>query len=298
MEVSIIVVNYNTKDYLRDCLSSIENSLKSGKIGCEIIVVDNASSDGSAEMVKKEFNSVFLIANSENGGFSKANNQGVEKAKGNYLFFLNPDTVVENDTIYSLFSFMEHNQKTGAATAYVSLPNGTLDDASHRGFPTPWNSFCYFSGLSQLFPSVKLFNGYTLSFMDKKETHEIDACAGACMMVRKSAGKEVGWWDEDFFWYGEDLDFCYRLKRTGWKIFFVPSVRILHYKGVSGGIKKISQNIATANKETKIRSTRARFGAMLIFYDKHYRRENPFFISWLVVFAIRLRLFFSLRSIK
>jgi GT2 family glycosyltransferase len=287
MELSIIIVNYNTKDFLRDCLVSVQKTV-STSLKYEVIVVDNDSTDESAEMVKKEFPNVSLVEN-ENEGFAKANNRGVKKSKGEYVLFLNPDTVVHEKTIEGMLAFMGEHQDAGAVTCKLVMKNGQIDYASHRGFPTPWNSFCYFSGISKHFPKVKFLSGYTGSWQNFDTVHEIDALAGAFMLVQRKAGEEVGWWDEDYFFNGEDLDFCFRLKEKGWKIYYVPQYSILHYNGVSGGTKKTSSEISTATKETKRRIQKARFDAMRIFYKKHYRDKYPGFVTGLVLVGINMK---------
>ncbi len=292
VDLSIIIVSYNTKDILQECLTSLFTNTPK-KYTSEVIVVDNNSKDDSIKMVQQEFPQVLLFENKENFGFSKANNIGVKKAKGRYVLFLNSDTVVYDHTIETMIAFMDDHQDAGAATCRVELSNRKLDDAAHRGFPTPWNAFCHFSGLAKIFPKSRIFAGYSLGWKDVSKIHEIDACAGAFMMVQRKAGEKVGWWDEDFFWYGDDLDFCYRLKEKGWKIYFVPTVSILHYKGVSGGIKSISEHLTTANEETRKKATKARFEAMKIFYKKHYVKKYPWFITWLVMQGINLKLRFT-----
>lgn len=293
-DVSIIIVSYNTRDILVNCIESVIKTAKG--ISYELIVVDNDSKDESGESIRKLQNSVpnlFLIENKENLGFSKGNNIGVKKASGRYILFLNSDTVVYPDTILSLVKFMDVHRNAGAATCRVQLPNGKLDDAAHRGFPTPWNAFCHFSELSRIFPHSKLFSGYSLGWMDMSKTHEIDGLAGAFMIVRREAGEQVSWWDEDYFWYGEDLDFCYKLKEKGWKIYYIPTVSILHYKGVSGGIKDSSKHLSTATAETRKRAQKARFEAMRIFYKKHYSSKYSPLVQWLVFRAISLKYFLS-----
>lgn len=287
LDLSIIIVSYNTKDFLKKCLGSIYKTSKG--FSFEIIVSDNNSKDGSAEMVKKEFKDVILAENKENLGFSKGNNVGVKKSSGRYVLFLNSDTVVYPNTLKYMINFMDSQKHAGAATCKLEMPNGKIDDASHRGFPTPWNSFCHFSGLSKIFGKTKLFGGYNLGFMDFSKIHEIDALAGAFMMVRREAGSEVSWWDEDYFFYGEDIDFCYMLKQKSWRIYYVPQVSILHYKGVSGGIKKTSKGITTADKNTKKKVTYERFRAMRIFYKKHYEQKYPWFVTRLVYLGISLK---------
>lgn len=296
IDVSIIIVSYNTKDLLKSCVNSLYQTTPK-KLKTEIIVIDNKSSDESTEMIRNEFPRVILIANKENLGFSKANNLGIKKASGRYLLFLNPDTVVQKDTLSEMISFMDNHQNCGASTCKIEIPNGMLDDAAHRAFPTPWNAITHFSGLSKLFRTQKLFTGYSLGWMDPNSIHEIDSCAGAFMLVRHEAGEEVHWWDEDFFWYGEDIDFCYRLKEKGWKIYYVPTVSILHYKGVSGGIKRESKSISTATKETKIRATKARFEAMRLFYKKHYMQKYPSYLTWLVMRGVGIKEWITLRMI-
>lgn len=288
IDLSIIILSYNTKKLLRTCLESIKKyEVRSMKY--EVIVVDNASSDGSAEMVKKEFPDIRLFANKENIGYTKGNNQGVKEAEGKYVLFLNADTLVYEKTLETMVPFMGEHKDAGAATCRVELVNGALDDSCHRGFPTPWRSFCHFSGLSLIFPKSRIFAGYSLGYLDIQTIHEIDSCSGAFMIVRREAGEEINWWDEDFFWYGDDLDFCYRLIENGWKVYFVPTVKILHYKGASGGIKDISKHLTSATQETIIRATNARFDAMRKFYKKHYIDKYPAIITWLVLSGINLK---------
>lgn len=287
IDLSIIILNYNTKDLLRDCLRSVSKAKADG-FANEIIVVDNASTDGSTKMVKKEFPAVKLIASQKNLGFAAGNNLATPQACGRYFLFLNPDTVVLSTTIPTMIKFMNQHPEAGAATCRVELPSGKLDDACHRGFPTPWNALCHFSGLEKIFPKIKLFSGYYLSYLSLDKTHEIDSGVGAFLMVRRQAGEKIGWWDEDYFWYGDDLDFCYRIKNSGWKIFYVPKVKIIHYKGASSGIKKDSQKISTATQETRLRSVKASTEVMRIFYQKHYRQQYPRIVGWLVLKGIDL----------
>ena len=294
-DLSIVIVNFNAKEFLKRCIESIfESSLKN----FEIVVVDNASKDGSIEELKKLKFNIKIIANNKNTGFAAANNQGIKETSGRYVLFLNPDTSVYPKTLKYMVDFMDKNKNVGAATCKVVLPNGQIDDSSHRGFPTPWNSLCYFSGLSKVFPKSKIFSGYTLGFLDLSSIHEIDALAGAFMIVRREAGDKLGWWDEDYFFYGEDLDFCYRLKENGLKIYYVPRVSILHYKGLSSGIKSHSKHLSHADLETKKAATTARFDAMKIFYRKHYINSYPKILTWLVFRAINFKFWLSMRSLS
>lgn len=297
IDLSIVIVNYNAKDYLKKCIESISDS---GFENFEVIVVDNASKDGSIEEFKKyssEYGSrIKLIANKINVGFSKANNQGIEISSGRYLLFLNPDTSVYPNTFKYMLNFMEKNKEVGASTCKISLPNGQIDDASHRGTPTPWNSFCYFLGLEKLMPSSKFFGGYHMGWENLDKIHEIKACAGAFMLVRREAGDDVGWWDEDFFFYGEDLNFCLELQKKGWKIYYVPRVSILHYKGISSGIKNHSKHLSHADLETQKAATVARFDAMKILYKKQYIDKYPRIVTWFVMKGINLKFWLSKRK--
>lgn len=286
--LSIIIVSYNTEKLLVECVESIYKTAKDFTF--EVIISDNNSIDGSVTALRKlKLQNLIVIENKENFGFSRANNVGVKKSTGRFILFLNPDTLVHDNTLKGMIDFMDSHKEVGAATCKVLLPNGKIDDATHRGFPTPWNSFSHFSGLSKLFKISKTFGGYNLTFLDLNSVHEIDALAGAFMIVRREAGEEVGWWDEDYFFYGEDIDFCYTLKQKGWKIYYVPQFSILHYKGVSGGIKKHSEHLTSADKETKKIATIARFNAMRIFYKKHYEQKYPWIITRLVYFGILLK---------
>jgi hypothetical protein len=288
IDLSIVIVSYNTKDVLKECLESIYKTAKN--LSFEVIVVDNASKDGTKEEITKLKNiNLKFIQNKENLGFSKANNVGIKETTGRYVLFLNPDVVVHANTMQGMVDFMDKEKSAGAATCKVVLTSGQIDDASHRGFPTPWNALTHFSGMAKLFGKTKHFGGYNLKHLDLSTMHEIEALAGAFMIVRREAGEEVKWWDEDYFFYGEDLDFCYMLKQKGWKIYYVPEFTVLHYKGVSGGLKKVSKDITTADSETKIRATKARFDAMRIFYKKHYEEKYPWLITRLVYFGISLK---------
>lgn len=305
-DLSIIILNYNSGDFLKKCLESIGKVKKNG-FEYEVIVVDNNSSDKSLKYLRSLelkgyrnigenkkpkflnfYNSIPLkiIFNKKNLGFAVGNNVGIKKARGRYVLFLNPDTIVMPNTFREMIRFMDNHPQAGAATCRVELPSGKLDEACHRGFPTPWNAFCHFLGLEKLFPKSRIFAGYTLGWKSLDKIHEIDSGTGSFLIVRRGVGDKLNWWDEDYFWYGEDLDFCYRIKKAGWKIYYVPKVKIIHYKGVSSGIRKESQKIAKANKETKIKAIKASTQVMRIFYKKHYFDKYPRFLTWLVLKGI------------
>lgn len=287
IELSIIIVSYNTRNFLKNCLESIKPNPS-----YEIIVSDNGSTDGSVAMLREfrekgEYN-LQIIENKKNLGFAKANNKVLIKAQGRLILFLNPDTILGKETLKTMISFMDENHEVGAATCRVDLANGKLDQACHRGFPTVWNSFTYFSGLEKLFPKSRIFAGYSLTYLPLGKIHEIDAGTGAFLIVRQEAGRDINWFDEDYFWYGEDLDFCYRLKEKGWKIMFVPTTKITHWKGAASGIKRHSQGISTASKEIKIQAAKASVKVMRLFFQKHYQHKYPKVIYWLTMLGISL----------
>ena len=291
IDLSIIIVNYNTKDFLKKCLESLYSSIAGSSLLVEIIIADNGSTDGSLQFInslkEKDLN-LKIIDNKSNLGFAKANNLAIKKSSGRYVLFLNPDTIVQKETLKTMVKFMDKNPKVGASTCRVELTDGRLDQACHRGFPTVWNSFCYFSGLEKVFPKSKIFAGYSLTYLPLDKTHEIDAGCGAFLIVRQPVGETIGWFDEDYFWYGEDLDFCYRLKQKGWQVMFVPTTKIIHWKGAASGILKHSQKVSSASKETKIKAAKASVKVMRIFFQKHYQDKYPKIVYWLVMLGIKL----------
>ena len=272
-DLSIVILNFNVRDLLLKCLESVFKSKRSHD-KWQIIVVDNASMDGSVEAVREKYREVELIENKKNLGFSAGNNVGVKRVKAPAILFLNPDTVVIDDAINKSLKFLLSNPDIGALNCRVELPDGRLDYSCHRGFPTPWNAFCYFSGLSKIFPKLAIFSGYTATYLDTRTTHEIDCLTGAFLMVRKIAAEQIGWWDTDYFWNGEDIEFCYSLKEKGWKIFFYPEVKIIHYKGSSAGKEK-SKTVSHG------------ISAMRIFYMKHYYKNYPPLIRDLILAGIK-----------
>ena len=289
VNLSIIIVSFNTAKLTLEAIVSLEEAcakeLQQGFY--EIIVSDNGSVDDTIKKLHEykkhsKIKSFTIIENKKNLGFAKGNNVGIKKTSGNYLLFLNSDTVVEKSTLQEMVAFMDAHKDAGAATCKINIPSGGIDEASHRGFPTPWNAFAHFSKLERVFPHSYIFGGYIQGWKDLTTIHDVDAIVGAFMIVRRIAGEQIGWWDEDYFFYGEDLDFCYSLHEKGWKIYYVPTVSILHYGGVSSGIKKQSQNITTADVKRKTMIQNARFEAMKIFYRKHYMNKYPKFITWTV----------------
>lgn len=273
-DLSIIILNYNVKQLLLNCLKFIKRPQVTG-YRLQVIVVDNDSSDGSVEAVREQFPQVEIIQNKANLGFAAGNNAGIPFVKAPVILFLNPDTIIVNDAIQKSYEHLMSNPDIGALTCRVELPDGRLDYSCHRGFPTPWNSFCYFLGLSKIFPKSPIFAGYTATYLNINKSHEIDCVTGAFLMVRKIAGDQIGWWDKDYFWNGEDIEFCYQLKMRNWKIFFYPAEKIIHYKGSSA-------------KKEKSETLGHGISAMKIFYKKHYYHKYPPVLRDLVLIGINM----------
>lgn len=277
MQLSIIIVNYNVEYFLEQCLHAVRAAIPLfGDGGAEVFVVDNNSVDGSVEMVRKKFPEVKLIANKENLGFSKANNQAIRQAKGKYILLLNPDTVVEADTFTKAVGFMESHPDAGGLGIKMLDGKGNFLPESKRGLPTPEVAFYKIFGLSALFPKSKKFGKYHLGFLDKDQTHEVEILSGAFMLLRKETLDKVGLLDEDFFMYGEDIDLSYRIIKGGWKNYYFPEARIIHYKGES--TRKSSVNFVFVF-----------YKAMVIFARKHFSQQNAKTFSFLINIAIYIR---------
>jgi GT2 family glycosyltransferase len=269
-------VNYNVKEFLQNLLHSIEKA--SLNISHEIIIVDNASDDGSVELILEKFPSIKLIANTENLGFGKANNQALEIAEGKYLLLINPDTIVSEDTLDKMIRFFQDNSEAGLTGCKILNPDGTLQLACRRSFPGPWTSFCKVTGLSNLFPKSKLFARYNLTYLDEDQTHEVDAISGSFMMIKKETYDKVGGFDEEFFMYGEDLDLCYRIQQAGFKVYYVHTTQIIHYKGES-------------TKRSRLDETKIFYDAMHLFVKKHF--SSSFLVEAILRSAIGVRKVFA-----
>lgn len=278
MKLSIVIVNYNVKYFLEQCLHSVEKACKD--IETEIFVVDNNSVDGSTGMIIQKFPDVKLINNKKNLGFSKANNQAMRKATGDYILLLNPDTVVEENTFIKVISFMDEHPEAGGLGVKMIDGKGKFLPESKRGLPTPWVAFYKIFGLSTLFPKSKVFGKYHLSYLDKDEIHEIDILAGAFMLMRKSVLDEVGLLDEDFFMYGEDIDLSYRITKGGFKNYYFPETTIIHYKGES-------------TKKGSLNYVRMFYNAMIIFARKHFSKQYAGLFSFFIHLAIFFRAFIA-----
>ncbi len=284
MKLSIIIVNYNVKYFLQQCLNSILDS--NIAFTFEIIIIDNNSTDGSIEYLKNKFKqtNIHFLENKTNPGFSKANNQGIRFAGGEYILLLNPDTVVGENVLSNVCHFIDDNPTSGAIGVKMINGAGQFLPESKRGFPSPWASFCKMFGLASIFPKSPLFGAYNLLYLDEDKIHQVPILAGAFMMIRKKALDKAGVLDEAFFMYGEDIDLSYRIEKAGYKNYYLPE-RIIHYKGES-------------TNKGNIKYMDAFYGAMRIFYKKYYPHHK--FFSFLVLGGIKTKIYFEclMKSLK
>ncbi|MHC4396281.1 MAG: glycosyltransferase family 2 protein [Planctomycetota bacterium] len=273
MDVSIVIVSWNTNDILRKCLLSVCEQTRD--IMLEVIVVDNASTDGSTEMVKKNFSSVILIENSKNLGFSTANNQGIAIAKGRYVLLLNSDTIILNDVISKTVSFADNNPDAAVVGCKVLNPDRSLQPSCFM-FPSILNMLLSTTYLYKIFSKNKFFGRERMTWWDRSDSRQVDAVTGCFMVVRREAIEQVGLLDEQFFMYGEETDWCYRFKQAGWKVLFTPTGEIIHFGNQS----------AISRLESMLLQLR---GSILIFMKKHHSPMGYAF-ACVLIFA-----FFGLR---
>lgn len=275
IDLSIIIVNYNVKPFVLQCLDSIAKS-DLGKYQIESIVVDNNSSDGSVAAIRDMFPSVGVIANTDNPGFAKANNQGMHIAKGKYTLLLNPDTVIAEDTLSKCLDYMYAHEDVGALGVKMIDGAGTFLPESKRGLPTPWNSLMKLTGLSSIFPKSKFFGGYNLSYLSPDETHEIDVLCGAFMLMPTDLLRKLNGLDESFFMYGEDIDLSYRIQQEGYKVMYFPETTIIHYKGES-------------TKKSSLNYVKTFYNAMIIYVKKHFAGALASLFVFVLSIAIYVR---------
>ncbi len=258
MLLSIIIVNYNVRQFLENALTSISRAIEG--LRAEVLVVDNASRDNSVAMVLKSFPWVRVIANEENVGFARANNQALREAKGTYVLLLNPDTIVQEDTFRVMIRYLDAHPEVGLAGCKVLNPDGSFQLPCRRSFPTPWVAFTKMFGLSALFPSSRLFGKYNLTYRSPDATYPVDAVSGSFMMIRRSVVEKIGGLDESFFMYGEDLDWCFRVREAGYAVAYVHETSVIHYRGQS-------------TRRSDINEVRLFYKAMELFVAKHFRRS-------------------------
>ncbi|HPI54859.1 MAG TPA: glycosyltransferase, partial [Chitinophagaceae bacterium] len=272
MQLSIVIVNYNVRYFLEHCLRSVSRAC--ANLQAEIIVVDNRSTDGSVEMVMEKFPDVILIANQENTGFARANNQGVGKASGEYILYLNPDTIVAEDCFEKCLAYMDAHPTAGALGCRLIDGKGQFLPESKRGFPSADVAFYKITGLNSLFKTSKTFNRYHLGYLSEHEVNEVDVLVGCFMLCRKKIIDQVGGFDETYFMYGEDIDLSYKIIQAGYKNIYFPETTVIHYKGES-------------TKKGSLNYVKMFYQAMIIFAEKHFKGSR----KGLFVFMIRLSIY-------
>lgn len=272
MDLSIIIVNYRTYELTKQTIHSVLETVKNYEY--EIIVVDNDSSDGSLEKLNADFkdiSTVKFIKNNHNDGFAVANNLGFKESTGEYILLLNSDVIVNDDTIDQSLKYLKSNSNIGILGCKVVLPDGRLDKACRRSFPTFEVSFYRMSGLSKLFPNSKRFNRYNLSYLDDNGVYPVDCVVGAFMLIKSEIYKNCGGLDESYFMYGEDIDLCYKVKQLGYEVYYFGKYDIIHYKGASGKNKRLLYEFHKS---------------MEIFYNKHYKKSDSLIINILTYLSI------------
>jgi len=279
--LSIITLYYNSGVYLDKFLTSLASS-SLGHYSVETIIVNNGATDGIAAQSRDKFSSHPIlhpkfVFSATNLGFSKGNNYGLKfiSPSSKYVLFVNDDITFKKNTIKKMIDFFEHNPKVDAATGYVTLAaSGQLAPETHRGFPTPANTFWHFFGfgLPKLFPKSKLLHGYLADYKSYNRTQTIDCCQGCFLMLKRQVGNDIGWWNEKYFFLGEDLDLCYKLKQKNYSLYFYPHAKVIHYHGVSSGLKSTK---SAASRQTRIRSAKASTQAMRIFYRENLMHNYP-----------------------
>ncbi|PIY80123.1 MAG: glycosyl transferase family 2 [Candidatus Pacebacteria bacterium CG_4_10_14_0_8_um_filter_42_14] len=282
-DLELIFLTYNSEFWIKKALSSLQEFyLQHTKKSVTVTVVDNDSTDDTIKVIKKDFPWVKVIMLEENVGFSTANNVALAQSKAKYAMLVNSDVEFTADSnLDVLIQYMSSHPRVGVVTPRLSFFNGSLDPACHRGEPTLWASFAYFSRLEKMFPNSPKFGQYHQTYKNLNSIHEIDACSGAALLARVSAFKNVGLLDEQFFMYAEDLDWCKRFREENWQVVYDPKVEMIHHKYKSG-IKQSSQSIA--------KRTRQHFyNTMLQYFDKHYAKDYPGFVRALVKYFLELK---------
>jgi hypothetical protein len=280
IDLSICMVTQQARDYLRDCLHSIAENLST--IAYEIIVVDNASRDGTLEMLRDEFPAVQGIANDHNTGFTAPTNQALRQGGGRYLMALNPDTLIQPGAVQTLLEFMDAHPDAGICGPRVQNADGSLQKSCRRGDSRPWAVFSYFLGLSRLFPRSKFFGGYHLNHLPEDEINPVDGVAGSCMLIRRKVIDQIGYLDERFFAYQEDADYCYQARQAGWQVYYVPTARITHFGGRGG------------TRVQPYRSIYEWHRSYWLYYHKNFARDYFFLFNWLYDGLIGLKLLSAL----
>jgi GT2 family glycosyltransferase len=265
-DLSICIVTFRARDFLGECLRSIVRQTQ--QVSYEIIVVDNGSQDGTAEMARRDYPSVVLIENQGNLGFSKPVNQAIRISQGAYILLVNPDTLLRENTFGKLHHFMQSQPGVGIVGPKVLNPDGTLQRPCRRSEARPWDVFTYFLGLADRYTYDKRFSGYFMGYMDEDSIHEVHGVSGSCMMVRRAVINQIGLFDEKFFAYQEDADYCLRARAAGWKVFYYPEAKITHYGGQGGSRNRPYRSIWEWHK------------SYFLYFRKHFARDYLFIFNW------------------
>lgn len=281
-KLSIVILNYNTSELLEGCLASLDKV--KNEVTFEVVVVDNDSTDNSLEMLQKKFKEVEVVETGENLGFARGNNQAKTKVSGNYVLFLNTDTLISKGVLKkSLDYFKKHD--LGALTCKLILRDGSIDRDCRRSFITPWIGLVHlFLKLDRLFPKSKLFSKYWYGYLPDNEIHEVDAIEGAFFLTSKKILDEVGWFDEDYFLDAEDIDLCWKIKSKGYKIVYYPEVSTLHLKGATKGKNRGEKKYISFSDKLKYRLSGV--NSMGIFYRKRLWNQYPLVLNYLVSIGI------------
>jgi GT2 family glycosyltransferase len=276
MILSVVIVSYNVKYFLEQCLSSLKKAIEGiPALAAEVFIIDNASSDGSPDFLEPLFPDFHFIRNKENIGFARANNEMIRGCKGEFVLFLNPDTIVAEDSLAVCISFLRDHADAGALGVRMIDGAGRFLRESKRGFPYPATSFFKMTGLSRLFPRSKIFSSYYMGHLDDDSTQKVEVLSGAFMMIKKSVLDKTGGFDEQFFMYAEDIDLSYRIDKAGLSNYYLPATTIIHFKGES--------------TQKDIRYVKMFYSAMQLFIKKHFGRNGPSFRLNTLIIGLRLR---------
>ncbi len=276
MILSVCIVTRQAKTLLRACLQSLYANTRLTEF--EVIVVDNDSRDGTVEMLRDEFPRVRVIVNDYNAGFSVAANQALRASRSQYALLLNNDTVILPGALDRLVAFMETRPEVGIVTPKVLNRDGTMQKQCRRSLATPWDLFCYFSGLAALFPQSPLFARYLVTYRDENETHAVAAVSGSCMLIRRAVIEQIGLLDEQFFAYQEDTDFCFRAARAGWQVYYYPEAQIVHYGGLGGSRLSPYRSVFEWHK------------SYMLYYRKNLAARYVFLFNWFYYVVMILKL--------
>ncbi|MFH1648833.1 MAG: glycosyltransferase [Patescibacteria group bacterium] len=327
-KISVIIVNYCTKGLIQKCIDNLLESYSD----IEVLFIDNDSPDGSADEVKRLYskNPRVTLIECPNNGQPYAYNKALDIAKGKYILYLGTDAFPTKESLIEMTKYLDENLKVGGVSPHLYQRDGSSDIDAHRGFPTPWNAITHMVGLAKLFPNSKLFNGYYMSYLGLDSRHKIGACITHCMMVKRSVQDAVGRWDEDYFIFGEDIDFCYKIAELGYEVHYLGDVRVLHYKGATVGRdtakdieniintdfgsatfrgKKIisaprkdepegkKKKMSNTARWMKIKITKEKTRAMRLFYKKHYDQKYPKILNRLVLVGISFAEFMKVAKV-